>query len=115
MLKREKLRPPFFTTVVNWVTKCVVASDSVGLLVGGIALRSWIRSGAPTAAGVTVPYSRTSPVCPPERTWSATRTAARTVTIELYTGRESSVITRKSVLLERLATRKEKRPAALVR
>src|SRR5690348_5598325 len=114
MLKRETVLVPRLAVVLNCVANLVVRSSVFSLLPGRTFLFSWNDTCAPTAAGVTVPYRRTSPLWLERLTFSVTRYAAWTVTIELYRGRGSSVLMRYCVLLLRCETWKLKPPAASV-
>ena len=76
---------------------------------------SSMKTCAPTSAGVTSPYRRTTPgALELERTFRLTRTATSTVIVRLSSTLGSVVTTRKRVPWDRCETRKVKRPPGSV-
>src|SRR3984893_2528832 len=101
MLKREDFLVPRLVRVTNRVTNLLVASL---LSPGLIACSTWKKTIAPRTAGVTVPYSRASPVCPLERTWKLTLTATFRLTSELDMGSGARGETRSLAFSVRVAS-----------
>src|ERR1700677_2171990 len=133
-LNRAIALVPGLTKALNFVEKVGPFSDFsdfffvtagfssliTGSLLGALGsvfgvFSSWKKTRAPTSAGVTVPYRRTSPLRLLVRTFSRTRTDTCSGTIRLRRGTALSVLTRNLVFVRRSATRKEKWPVALVR
>src|SRR5271168_4929547 len=133
-LKRENALVSRLTTVLNldrnvgrsalYSAFSSAFSDAVGFSglaalsfppLGAFAFASsWKNTFAPTSAGVTVPYRRTSPLRLLRRTLRVTRTVTCSLRTKLYTTGVPTVATRNLVLIDSLGTRKEKAPVALV-
>src|ERR1039457_2845776 len=94
LLKRDIVRVACLATVVDSVTNFVVVSSDFFVLPGRTAVCTWNKTLAPTSAGETVPYRRTNPWRPAERTLKVTRGATCSVTTGLNTGSASRVTTR---------------------